>query len=313
MLKLFLPQSTLDVPKVAEQLEFRCHVLNDDNIETYIDNLSYAVRVSEVSICAFIDGLEYEGDLCELCSVIEDIRTRTGMKLCLASRPELALEDMLASLECQTIALQHHNHQAIAACIRHKVTQIEACNLSARGLITESLQAAIVAKAQGIILWASLVVDEIVKTMLSSDVCDADRATSLLDSLPADVEALYERLLDQIPKSYQGEAALLIHLFTGPQETSSGEACPLDVLFQACNFLQVKHENAKRLPADLSVLYCETRLKALLGNLIEVADWKYSRAIVRLTHKSLSAYLERNQWIQHHVAKPMLQAYGEFT
>jgi len=153
MLKLFLRQLSLDVSKVAEQLELRSQMLNDDNIETYIDNLAHAVRLSGINVCAFIDGLdEYEGDLIDLCSVIEVITTRTDMKLCLASRPELALEDMLDSLKCQTITLQHHNDPAIAACVRHKVMKIEARNLAARGLITESLQAAIVAKAQGIIL-----------------------------------------------------------------------------------------------------------------------------------------------------------------
>ena len=293
MLKLFLRQLSLDVPKIAEQLEFRSPVLNDDNIETYIDSLAYAVRVSSVSICAFIDGLdEYEGDLCELCSVIEDIRIRTGMKLCLASRPELALEDMLASLDCQTITMQHHNYQAIEACIRHKVVQIEARNLSARGLIIESLQTAIVAKAQGIILWASLVVDEMIKTMLSSDVHDADRATSLLDSLPADIEALYERILSKIPKAHQSEAALLVHVLTGHEAATGGKACPINVLFQACNFLQVKYENAKRLQTELSVLDCEARLKGLLGDLIELVNGGYGRpTTVRLTHRSLTTYL----------------------
>ncbi|KAK5095544.1 hypothetical protein LTR70_003467 [Exophiala xenobiotica] len=312
MLKLFLRQLSLDVPRVAERLELRKGMLNDENIETYIDSLAYAVRVSEVSICAFIDGLdEYEGDLCELCSVIEEIRIRAGMKLCLASRPELALEDMLASLDCQTITMQHHNYQAIEACIRHKVVQIEARNLSARGLITEPLQAAIVAKAQGIILWASLVLDEMIKTMLSSDVCVADSATSLLDSLPADIEALYERILAKIPKAHQSEAALLVHLTIEHEVATGGRPCPLDVLFEACNFLLVVREDAKRLATELSVPTCGTRLKGLLGNLIEVTDVAYIRWTVRLTHKSLATYMERSQWIQRHVAKPTLPAYTD--
>lgn len=151
--------------------------------------------------------------------------------------------------------------------------------------------------------------------MLSSDENVASRATSLLESLPADIETLYERILAKIPKAHQAEAALLVHIANEHEAALNGEPCPIGVLLQACNFVQVKYANAKRFPIEMSVRSREARLKGLLGDLVEIYNVEYVFPLdelrMRLTHKSLKTYLERSQWIQRHIAKSTSQAYAK--
>lgn len=108
MLKLFLRQLSMKIPDIAKRLEEQCTLrdeLTRDRHETHIDVIADLIVGSGVKVCAFIDGLdEYEGDSWSLCSTLESLRSRTGIKMCLASRPEPAFE--IAYSEFASITMQ---------------------------------------------------------------------------------------------------------------------------------------------------------------------------------------------------------------
>lgn len=307
MMKLFLLQLTLKVQGVEEQLNQRIETLDDDKVETYIDGLSEIVNKFRTNICAFIDGLdEYEGDLGEICSLIERLHTRTGMKICLASRPEIALERLLGRMSVQTITMQDHNTSAIEVCVQHKVAAAESRHPHIYGFFTEALQKATVEKAQGVILWASLTTDEMIRSMTVTKSWNTDMARSILDSLPVDIEKLYERMLGKLTSTQQVEAAILLALIAGLE----GVPCTAAVLCEALNFILVKYENVLRSSENFDETLCQLHVKGLLGNLVEfVRPPNSSTHYVRLVHKSITPFLERNDWLDNHLLSPVMAAF----
>lgn len=88
MLKLFLLQLGT-MKEVEEKLhQFPADVLASENVDACLDVLATVLGHLQLRICAFIDGLDaLDGNLCDLCTLLETFQDRTGMKMCLASKP----------------------------------------------------------------------------------------------------------------------------------------------------------------------------------------------------------------------------------
>lgn len=75
-------------------------------------NLCDALDSSTTRVCAFIDGLdEFEGASSELLEVIHRLENRTGLKICLASRPYPVFEGGLSRYP--HLAVQDQNDESI--------------------------------------------------------------------------------------------------------------------------------------------------------------------------------------------------------
>ena len=124
LLKLFIRQLVEQIPELAEMLtdDLIRQKISGAETSRHFDVLAHLIQKCDLKICAFIDGLdEYDGDAWELTTKLEALRNRTGMKLCLASRAELAFETVFAGLP--TIVMQNHNMSSIKLYIRSKITQ----------------------------------------------------------------------------------------------------------------------------------------------------------------------------------------------
>lgn len=193
------------IKQVKEELQEDAvqQILAEGKIESHIDVLSIMINSAGVEVCAFIDGLdEYDDDLWNLCSRLDEVRDRAGMKLCLASRPERAFE--VAFAECPTVTMQEHNKSSIEVYMRRKIERFLSQHPFIEGLFPTELLEAVGGKVQGVILWARLVIDEMINS------CDDSTTTtdllSFLDKLQSELELLYERILGRITQRYQGEA-----------------------------------------------------------------------------------------------------------
>ena len=305
MLKLFLHQLSLTVKHIKEQLQGSAlqNILANDKTESHIDVVANVIVNSGVEVCAFIDGLdEYNDDLWDLCSQLDGLRDRTGMKMCLASRPERAFEDSFAG--CSSIRMQDHNHNSIEAYMNRKMVKFLSQHPFIDGLFSPELLAAVVEKAQGVILWARLVIDEMIKS------CDDNTTTrellAFLETLPAELELLYERILAKINEKYQSEAALVLLMLTENEGTMKAAT-----LFQAWEFLAVSALSRERSRSSHSFPVHEARVKALLGNLVDFVRPNQGPLRIRLVHRSLSPYLAWTNWIPVRMPEPLLQAYPD--
>ena len=163
--------------------------------------------------CFFIDGLdEYEGDSVDHVKLAESLQhwTRSAdVKICASSRPYLEyLETLPDSPTCRT-----HLHQLT----RHDIY------LFSRQMIEKdrnfkqledayiSLVEDIVDMADGVFLWARLVVRSLLAGMLRHDTVQALKKK--LHVIPQDINKLYEQLLGSL-ETHEREQALKMLLLT---------------------------------------------------------------------------------------------------
>lgn len=293
LLKLFIRLLVKQIPELAEHLTdgHTRRKLAGEDANALVEILTNLVRSSKSKVCAFIDGLdEYDGDDWELCSKLEVLRDRTGMKLCLASRPEAAFAEHYAKVP--TLVMQEHNLASINIYIRSKIARFRSLHPFQNHLFPDTLQMAIAEKSQGVMLWARLVVDEMLKK------CDISTSpedlTVYLDVLPTEMEPLYERILGKADPDQQQEASILLMLIDEDTQSLSST-----LILQAWKYIETSCLAPGALPLSFDHDACVSRAKALLGGLVDAVglDAECRQTTLRLLHKSLSTYLRRSSWL----------------
>ncbi|KAK5073371.1 hypothetical protein LTR70_010104 [Exophiala xenobiotica] len=294
----------MKIPDITKRLEDQT-ILRDelarDSVESHMDLIADLIVGSGVKVCAFVDGLdEYEGDLWSLCSTLESLHSRTGIKMCLASRPEPAFEATYS--ESASITMQDHNRGSIKVYTRSKVAKFTTQHPFVQGLFPEELLDLVVEKAQGVILWARLVVEEMIKS------CEEDTSSTdlyaFLETLPTELGKLYERILGKSNQKYQAQAALVLHLLN-----EADGSLPAFVLYQAWNYLDVNVSRTIKNTGEVDPKIYSVTIKALLGNLIEFVPPRPDTLRINIIHKPLSAYLAQTRWIMTRLSPAFLRVY----
>ena len=276
-------------------------------VDTYITFLADAVRNMTINICAFVDGLdEYEGDLWELCDVLDRLQNQVGMKMCLASRPEIDFQNFLGNY--RSISMQEHNDPSIALYIERKIQRKATQLPSIYDQFTGPLQGAIRGRAEGVILWAKLVVDQMVDSY--SETTSTEQLFELLETLPKELESLYDRILGKLNTRFKGEAALIIHMLT-----EAGGSKEKNVLYSAWSFIQVNVLGLTALKSPLNHRAFDARLGVLLGNMVNTATLTIAgggrfQILVQLLHKSLSSYLSKTDWVAQNLPPAVKEQYS---
>lgn len=158
--------------------------------------------------CLFIDGLD-EVDLsegqAELIRVLENIRALTNVKLCLSSRPEPMLQESLKMYP--KLRLQDLNREDIRQLVEDSFISLEG-----RLTIDENWKAYLIRmiseKADGVILWTSLVTKSLSRGIVNGD--DWEVLTKRVDVLPRDMNQLYSHMWSRLNEDqplYQTQAA----------------------------------------------------------------------------------------------------------
>lgn len=293
MVRRFVRQLCNDL-ELGNKFKLNKLIRENATIEGYTSFLAEAVRSIGVHVCAFVDGLdEYEGDLWELCDILDRLQNQAGMKMCLASRPEDAFRNFLGTYP--TISMQEHNGPSIALYVERKIHRKAATVPSIHDLFSTTVQQAVLDRAEGIILWAKLVVDEMVDGC--TETTRSENLLAFLETLPQELESLYDRILGKLNSRFKGEAALVIHMLT-----EAGGSKEKNLLYAAWSFMQVNMLGFPSPQWPLNHRAFDTRLNVLLGNMINtttltIGNGGRFQMLVQLLHKSLSSYLAKTDWI----------------
>ncbi|KAF2443978.1 hypothetical protein P171DRAFT_23043 [Karstenula rhodostoma CBS 690.94] len=158
-----------------------------------------------------IDGLdEFDGDHKELVDLVTSAAAKPHVKVCVASRPWLVFADRFEHRPKLFL------EQLTERDIRKYVGDAFQGNRHYKRLIelepdrAASLQTEITTRAAGVFLWVRLVVQS-----LLDGLSDGDRMSNLFarfESLPRELEALYDRLLWSLDEAYFKDACQLIRL-----------------------------------------------------------------------------------------------------
>lgn len=297
-----LPEARQYLKDVATHSEIARY--SPEDLKKMIRNL---FEITDTPVLAFIDGLdEYTGNSSELARSLITLKDDTGMKICLASRPESSFISLFK--DYPTLRMQDYNASSIRA---HMNEAIELRRHRFRSTFPSPLKIKIVKDARGVILWARFAIDHLI------DGCDEgltdQELEKRLNDLPKEIEELYQRILDKLPSPSRSEAALILHLvIESPPETD------LSVLCGAWLFVIQKTDMGFASVMLKDVSDFESRLLAIFGGLLDISiDARRNKLMRRdenfkyasLIHRTVQSYLDKSNWIQKTLPQAFLQRY----
>jgi hypothetical protein len=185
---------------------------------------------ASMKFCFFIDGLdEYEGDHESLAAFFKSLSTMSHVKLCVSSRPWLVFEDSFKG--CPSLRLQDLTFDDIGAYVNdelrdhHKMLRLaKESPRHASELVNE-----IVAKADGVFLWVTLVVRSLLRGLGNGD--DISDLRRRLKDLPADLGEFYRHMMSQIEPLYRQQASQIFQIYHAMMtiQGSDGHIDPLEL------------------------------------------------------------------------------------
>ncbi|KAH7093260.1 hypothetical protein FB567DRAFT_514985 [Paraphoma chrysanthemicola] len=174
---------------------------------------SFQALISDTSKLFFlvIDGLdEFDGDPSEIIKFVLGLAKCPNIKICTASRPWPIFED--AFHKRPSLLLEDLTRKDIRNYVtskfeenRHYTRLVQYKEKEATALVAE-----IINKASGVFLWVYLVVDALLQGISNADTMSELQVT--LDTLPADLEDLFDKLLDKFEPKYYRQACEIIRL-----------------------------------------------------------------------------------------------------
>lgn len=230
---------------------------------------------SNLRICIFIDGVdEYDGDHVEIAEFFKSIPSQS-IKVVLSSRPIPSCTKAFS--DCPKLLLQDLTYDDIKSYVEDKLSanadmkeleQLE--GVAASNLINE-----ITSKASGVFLWVTLVTKSLLEGLSRSDrIVDLQRR---LNELPADLEMLYQKMLDSMDHRERQQASKILQLVLRSTEVQSeGPLSLLQLSFAEEDDLDLAiRAPIAAMPNEDRVLRCkrmEGRVRSRCCGLVEVRD-----------------------------------------
>ncbi|KAI1348045.1 hypothetical protein F5Y01DRAFT_328896 [Xylaria sp. FL0043] len=158
----------------------------------------------DVRFCIFIDGLdEYTGPYDDLVDHIDKLRAFGNVKMCISSRPELELVNSFRDFK--QLRLQDLNYHDIWTFVEESLAKVQLTKYLRASLVRD-----IVWRAEGVFLWASLVTQSLMK---GSKLGDSEEVMQeRLDSLPKDMNHLFERILSDVDLVHRKSLAFYVQI-----------------------------------------------------------------------------------------------------
>jgi len=173
---------------------------------------------SRSHVCLFIDGLdEFDGDHGSIIRFFKDLGEGAHgqrIKMCLSSRPwsvfEKAFDRSVPNLKLQELSQDDMNAYARDRLHRHPLANRWAKEYPERA---ERLILDVAKKADGVFLWVRLAMDQILASFRHEGF---NKVHSMLESLPSDLDMLFEKLLFENQNATQvAKTAALFQLMHG--------------------------------------------------------------------------------------------------
>lgn len=155
----------------------------------------------------FIDGLDEFKDphdtLDSLVDHLNLLQDLGNIKVCVSSRPELELVNRFQGLK--QLRFQDLNYNDIKSFVHQSFVKTNLSEHDRTKLVNE-----VVWRAEGVFLWASLVTRSLVQGSKAYD--DRDIMQARLNSLPRDMNKLFEQMLSDVDDVYWESLALYVQL-----------------------------------------------------------------------------------------------------
>ena len=257
------------------------------------------------SVLAFVDGLdEFAGDHTELVHRFETLVDRTGMKMCVASPPESNL--ITAMRKDPEVKMQDLISPTIEALID---TMVDVKRHDLKTPFAPSLREEVKERAEGVILWARLVVSELIEGCILG--MSAEQLENIVEDLPQEMTEMYQRILDNMPSARKLEAALILLLLC-----EARVFIELAGLFGAFMFELEDVDLSTQYLQELDEQGFETWIRELFGTIInimkpETETGGRGETWVEVIHETLQSYLLRCNWVKEQLPPSFYQRFPD--
>ncbi|KAG8166108.1 hypothetical protein KVR01_004660 [Diaporthe batatas] len=224
LLHSLLHQVDPEVIATMMPLTWEALYLFDEDLQLYTEDSlkkllssAFGCICPSTKICLFIDGLdEFEGQHESLVLYLRDSLKAYPIKLCVSSRQWQVFED--AFHDTPSLRLQDLTLPDMMEYVRSELYVGPAfAQLRERDPdFCDKLNEDVALRANGVFLWLTLVVKSLRKGITAGD-----RISDLqvrLDQLPQDLEALFERILDELDTEYLDHAIRYFRLMEARRE-----------------------------------------------------------------------------------------------
>ncbi|KNG89839.1 hypothetical protein ANOM_001741, partial [Aspergillus nomiae NRRL 13137] len=253
--------------------------------------------------CFFIDGLdECTGEHSELIELLNSL-VHSNIKMCLSSRQWKIFEDAYGASADQKLYLEWHNRDDI-----HDYVQSELEQHPAWGLLlelnpqTHEIVGEIADRAQGVFLWAVLVVRSFDEWLTTGDTLFF--LQKKLRMIPVDLELLFKSMLESVDPIY---TSYVSHIFN----VASSAPEPLPVLLYVSLEREIQDENMvppqRNEPPTyrsllLQVEQLRRQLKSMCKGLLEVHCRRNEEGLLRyrvdFLHRTAREFFRGNEIVQ---------------
>jgi hypothetical protein len=162
---------------------------------------------SKEHICFFIDGLdEHDGEYMTLLDLVLRTQATPNVKICLSSRSEPAFRLRLSA--CPSISMQDLN--------KHDIETLAQQKLEPLGSTFTSLIEEVTERAEGIILWAALVCNSLLRGYTTYD--DEPMLRKRLDETPSGLRELFRHMFSKIDNAHRDDLRTYCHILKWASE-----------------------------------------------------------------------------------------------
>ncbi|RYP86149.1 hypothetical protein DL770_004948 [Monosporascus sp. CRB-9-2] len=271
----------------------------------------------DTKLCLFVDGLdEFDGRPMDLIDLLKDIVASPQIKICMASRPWVVFDEEFRTVP--SLRLQDLTEPDIKLYVSEKFqahSMFSDIQKHEKKLANDLINN-VTDRASGVFLWVRLVVQSLLEGLSSGDRISDLRVR--LDTIPGDLEGLFQKILDSIEPSHFGDASQLFQINRAALE-------PLSLLgfyFADYDIAAAKTQNIMPMTEDEALYKAKimarrlnSRCKGLLeiGNansitdsddglkklMVKISSKSYMddsvsrRSVVHYLHRSVRDWLER--------------------
>ncbi|KAB8527785.1 hypothetical protein FH972_025437 [Carpinus fangiana] len=256
----------------------------------------------KVHIFLLLDALdEYDGSKEMLCRWVEDMSDRPAQSsvhfsVLFASRPWNIFTD---AFEFRPgFKMQDHTGDDIRK-YAHRMIQdrpvlhqvLSSPKLGPNVPDYNDVVAQIVAGANGVFLWVSLTLDELL--VHASNGIDRSELFKILSGFPPELHDFYRRIISKIPQEYRIETYIMIEVVLRCQETlyvrnfASTVACAQALTFEEYRLLHFESQTT------FNTENMQRRIRSRTGGLLEIAGHE----TVQFMHQSAREFLQRPDFI----------------
>ena len=293
---------------------------------------------SSKGLCLFIDGLdEYEGDMLQLLRFLKKLHTvgedsRTPRKIYVSSRPEPIPSELLEGTP--SLSMSEENGRGIHAYIQSTINDMP--SRIAEDPQWRALCDGLVERADGVFLWARFALDELIQGFCKGE--SIDELSDRLQSVPDELEGIYKRIVDRMEPQARNEAFVMLQIACFTREHLTLQDFLVATTFAMETDLSIRESIGR---SELRMF--SRRVPAKVGGLLEIikeakddtgnsnekgfAEYELDEDIdhdgneegeeplpiplVKLTHKTVQAFLDRCGWQLLQPQREILPCHGD--